>query len=312
MGRPESSKSVGDVATWVRAVLARPDSDLDYARAKLALDRIVDPSVDVDAVLAELDRMAATAADLAGPDADEAARLAALRRLIYESGPWNDYRPFAYDHSNVQGANVRIKLLSHYLETRLGDCVSMPVLFLILAERLGLHVALAQAPNHVFVRHISANGHTNFETTSGANPARDEWLRQLRPMTAKAIENGLYLRTLPRREGVAVMAMTVLQHCMDSHRYLNAIAVSQAILESHPRDGLVLANQANAYFHLIGEEFLDQYPTSFLIPLHRQPRYCFLRARNRLALIAAEALGWEPAPETRMIPAFRNQRAQAA
>lgn len=95
----------------VRAILARPELELDYARTKLALDRIVDPSANAGAVLAELDRMAEAAAALAGADRGEAGRLAALRRLIYERGPWNDNRPFAYDRSDPMGTHIPNKLL---------------------------------------------------------------------------------------------------------------------------------------------------------------------------------------------------------
>jgi hypothetical protein len=56
-----------DPVTVVRAVLDRRDDELDYAMAKLAFDQLIDPSVDTEAVLAELDRMTETARELAGP-----------------------------------------------------------------------------------------------------------------------------------------------------------------------------------------------------------------------------------------------------
>lgn len=40
-----------------------------------------------------------------------------------------------------------MKLLSRYLDSRRGDCVSMPILFLILADRLGLDVSLSTRRN---------------------------------------------------------------------------------------------------------------------------------------------------------------------
>jgi regulator of sirC expression with transglutaminase-like and TPR domain len=290
----ETAAPPTDVVGAVQAILAPPDAQLDYAEAKLAVDRLVDPGIDTARVAAELDALAQHALSLSGRSPDDGAKIEALRRLIYRSGPWNGWRPFGYDHSNVRGADVRVKLISHYLDTRLGDCVSMPVLFLILADKLGLEVALAQAPNHLFVRHTDRGGLvTNFETTSGANPARDEWIRQVRPMTDRAIESRLYMRTLSRREGVAVMATTVLQHLMDSGRYEQAIGVGETILSHHPNDGLVLANIGNACFHLLKREFLDSYPAPSLIPLHLRPRYRSLRERNLAAFSAAGALGWE-------------------
>lgn len=54
----------------------------------------------------------------------------------------------------------------------------MPILFLILGDRLGLDMALASAPLHMFVRWRDSSGRTlSLETTSGAHPARDAWFR---------------------------------------------------------------------------------------------------------------------------------------
>ena len=288
------ARSPSGIADSVRAILSAPEDRLDYARAKLALDALVDPSSDPEATMAELDRMARKAKHLAGPGADSSAKLDALRKLIYASGPWNWYRPFAYDHSNVRGANIRVKLISHYLETRLGDCVSMPILFLILADKLGLDIALASAPNHLFLRHRQANGHVvNLEATSGAMPARDIWLRQVRPMSDRSIETGLYMRTLSRREGIAAMAISVLQYLGEARLHEETIAAAEAILEHNPRDGLTLANLGNAYERMMRRDFLDSYGSPLLVPIALRPRYQFLWSRNHAAFAKAKALGWE-------------------
>jgi hypothetical protein len=99
-------------ATIVRDVLSTPDDRLDYRRAKLAFDRIIDPSINVDATTAEIDRLATRASALAGPNASSSAKLSALRRVIYERGEWNGSRPFSYDHADPLGLNVRNKLIS--------------------------------------------------------------------------------------------------------------------------------------------------------------------------------------------------------
>lgn len=288
------SSTKADAVAALRAVLSCPEDRFDYGRAKLALDKIIDPSIDIGATMAELDDMAERARHLAGGARSIDARLTALRKLIYQSGAWNDHRPFDYDHSNFRGRDVRVKLLSHYLATRRGDCVSRPALFLILAEKLGIDVALSTAPLHVFVRYRDRRGRiVNLETTSGALPARDIWLRQIRPVSDRALETGLYLRTLSRREGVAVMANAVVQYLRDRHRYEEALTAADAILLHNPRDALALANKAFLNFRLLQVEFLDRYESPFLIPLQLRPRHLMLIERHQGALAAAEALGWE-------------------
>jgi regulator of sirC expression with transglutaminase-like and TPR domain len=281
-----------DVVATVQSVLSLPDDELDYARAKLTFDRIIDASIDIDATMAELDQMAEDARCLAGPSATDAKKLAALRKLIYESGPWNGHRPFHYDHADFK--NLRVKLVSHYLDTRLGNCVSMPVLFLILADKLGLHMALAMAPVHLFLRHLEGSGRTtNLETTSGALPARDIWIRETRRVTDLGVASGFYMRSLSRREGVAAMAMTVVEHLRGQRRDREAVPVLETILRHNPRDGMAWANLGDACLK-IGTEFLDRYGSEFLIPVPLRPGYLTLLQRNHAAFHAARALGWEP------------------
>jgi len=198
-----------DIAANVRRVLEVPDANLDFARAKIAFDALIDPQIDQAAILRELDDLTRTAHEIARSDPHPNVRLRAVRTLLHESGPWNDHRPFSYDQSDPTGSLLHNKLLHNYLGSRRGQCVSMPVLFLILGCRLGLDVALASAPEHVFVRYTDEHGRThNLETTSGAYPARDEWYRQNFPITDRAVESGIYLRTLSAREAVAISGLS--------------------------------------------------------------------------------------------------------
>jgi len=280
----------------VRRTLSLPDEELDYAEAKLAFDRAVDPSIDADAVLAELDSMAAAARDLAGPSPDGNAKLNALRKLIYQSGPWNGHRPFSYDHGGFKA--LQCKLLSNYLETRLGNCVSMPVLFLILADRIGLNVALSMAPRHLFVRYRDGAGPwINLEATGTALPARDEWYRQTLPMSDRSVASGFYLRTLGKREGVAALATSVLEHLSAQRRWEELVEACGEVLRHYPGDGNTWARLGHACYTLLWHEYLNKYPSPYLIPPHLGPRFARLSRGDREGFRAATALGWEPPPE---------------
>ena len=284
-----------DTVAAVRAVLSVGDAALDYGRAKLAFDKLIDPPHAASDTVMQLDRLAEAARQLAGPSASPDVRLAALRRLFYVAGPWNGDQPFTYDQSDPLGQRIGNKLLATYLATRRGNCVSMPALFLILADRLDLDVALATAPLHVFVRYRSENGRViNIEAANGGHPSRDEWYREQMPMSDRAVESGLYLRSLTRREGVALMATTVLEHLIEQRRYSEALGVSEIILEHAPRDAYTMVKQGSVCAELVRVEFTDKYRTPALIPPQLRARYLMLMQRNRSTFEAAEALGWEP------------------
>ena len=289
------AQPASEPAAVVRNVLSLPDNRLDYGRAKLAFDQIIDPSLNVEANLAEIDRLASRADALAGANASPAAKLSALRRVIYQSGDWNGNRPFSYDLADPLGQNVRNKLISTYLTTRRGNCVSMPILLLIVGERMGLNLALSTAPLHMFLRHTDESGREiNLEATSGGHPARALWYRQNLPMTDRAIESGLYMRTLTRREAVAHMASTVVDFLMTEGSFQDAIEVAEVILQHYPRDGYTMVKLGTAYAEVMRIEFVDRFPTPAMIPPALQQRYIMFAQRNRASFPAAEALGWEP------------------
>lgn len=280
------------IAPKVAAILAKSKSN-SFLQSKLALDALLAPSS--PSLLTEIDRLADAVRQMAGPNPTDRYKLAAIRKTIYESGLWNRHRAFAYDHKDPFGEKVSNKLLDSYFKTRLGNCVSMPILFLILAERAGMNVGLATAPLHVFIRYTDPAGAMfNIEATSGGHFARDEEYRKNRPMTDRAIESGIYLRTLNKAESVAVMASTVLDFLMDQRRYQEAMDVADAILAVNPRDVYAMLKKGSAATGLIDIEFAKKYPIPALIPPNLVPRYQNLIVQNRQTFADAELLGWTP------------------
>ena len=271
-------------------------SQSDLATTKLALDKLVDPSIGEAAVRRELDFLTAQARAIAGPTATDEQKINAVRRVIYKAGKWNDNRPFTYDHQDPFGLNVQNKLLSTYLRTRRGNCVSMPTLFLILADRLGLNVSFGTAPLHVFIRYTDPQGRAfNIETTSGANLARPEWYRQIMPMTDRAVQSGLYLRTLTRGETVAHMATTVMEARINEGKFEEAIEIGGEILKQFPLDGHTLVKRGHAYAELLRIECIERFPSRNAMPPTVQARCDTLERRNGADFEKAEAMGWTPA-----------------
>lgn len=291
---PSAAASPNHSSTPIVAV-SRAMKSTDFFSAKIALDRVIDPSIHAESVEKKIQRFIDAARTLAGSRASEGAKLDAVRKVLYEVGPWNDNRPFTYDQDDPLGENVRNKLLSTYLKTRRGNCVTMPTLFMIVGRGIGLNLTLTTAPLHVLVRYTRPGIHPfNIEATSGGNFARDEWYRQKLPMSDKAIESGLYLRTHTDKQTISLMATTVLDYLYTAGRNDEAVAVADAILAANPKDGYTMIRKGSAIAAIMKAEFYDKYPTPNLIPANLMPRYVSLAAANKKAFADAEALGWEP------------------
>ena len=88
-------------------------------------------------------------------------------------------------------------------------------------------------------------------------------------MTDEAIANGVYLKTLTRREALAVMATSILDHLLEAKRYDDAIAVADAMLEAYPAHAYALAKKGTAYYRLLDENFIRKYAEPSDIPADR-------------------------------------------
>ncbi|MEP7348341.1 MAG: transglutaminase family protein [Sphingorhabdus sp.] len=263
--------------------------------AKLAFDGIIDPSIDEATITKQVDELASEAKAIAGVGASDVDKLKAVRQVLYDAGLWNRNRPFSYDHEDPLGLNVHNKLLPTYLATRRGNCVSMPVLHIILAEKLGLNVHLSTAPLHMFVRFTNPqNQHgLSIEPTSGGYPTRDIWYRENLPMSDMAVKQGLYLRTLTKRETIAHMATTVMEYLMVKGRHQEAIAVGSAILDNYPRDGYTMVKMGSAAAEIMQRDFIQKYPRG--VPPNETAEYQRWQELNELTFSKAISLGWEPA-----------------
>ncbi|MGK9232533.1 hypothetical protein KXS07_11410 [Inquilinus limosus] len=180
------------------------------------------------------------------------------------------------------------------MSTRKGNCISMPILFLVLGDRIGLNVTLATAPLHVFVkwRDAETGQSWNLEATSGAGFTRDDWYRQKLPMTDEAVKNGVYLRALPRREAAALMATLVLEDLLLEERYEEAIAVADVLIEANPADAYALVKKGSALYRILQRDVLRPYPNQKDLPANKRSYAVELFRANQEAFAKAHALGW--------------------
>lgn len=123
------------------------------------------------------------------------------------------YTPFSYDFNDVFGHHDKENLfVSKLLETRKGNCRSLPYLYKILAEELDVDANLALAPNHVYIKHNSErHGWYNTELTSGIFPI-DAWIMASGFVHVDAITNGLYMKALDNKESIAVLLVDLAEN----------------------------------------------------------------------------------------------------
>jgi regulator of sirC expression with transglutaminase-like and TPR domain len=284
---------VPDQATLAEKIelLFAPGRDL--ADVKLSVDALANPATDVIAGRKAIDELTSALQQMVAGSHTSLEKLTVLRRFVYESGPWNNYRPFAYDMADPLGKNPANRQMTKYIGSRLGNCVTMPQLFMILGQRVGLDMTLSIAPLHSFVKFTDDTGKQwNLETTSGAGFTRDIWYRKNLPMTDKAVSSGIYLRALSREETVAAMVSTLVGEFLNNGHPEDSIAVSQVILHHFPNFAMVKVQMGSAYSLILNRDIISRYVRLSDMPPEMRVYADALYQQNLSAFAQAEALGW--------------------
>ncbi|PNS09105.1 transglutaminase family protein [Solilutibacter silvestris] len=300
----------------LRQLLQQPEGAIDLARAKIAIDRVVDPSIDSVATLRLVEQWAAKARARFPVGASNKVKMDLLISTMYESGPWNDHRPFSYDYSDPFGQNVKKSLLSTYLATRKGQCVIMPIAFLVIGQRLGLPLTITTAPHHLIVKYgdEEQGQWTNFEATSGLfHP--DSGYEQSMNISPEATRNGIYLRPFTQHETVAVFATaSLLPYYRGRKQSERMLAVTDLILKANPKDVDAMTIRGDAYYLLIEQRFKSKYPKAEQIPMNLRAEYLDYSRQNNAWYEKAEALGWRqwgPKEKQQYLQHFNSMKAKS-
>lgn len=120
--------------------------------------------------------------------------------------------PFVYNSEDYAGqkewSNTFVTTL---MQTKKGNCHSLPYLYKIIMNELGYESHLALAPNHIYTKANNKKvGWHNIELTCGDFPT-DAWLMASGYIHTDAIRNGTYMRALSEKESVAMTLVDLAQ-----------------------------------------------------------------------------------------------------
>lgn len=138
----------------VQAELAKlfetPEDQVDLFHAALLIARLDNDEVDVAEYRRELDRMARAISETVARDSDDHAKLAALNKYLFDEHGYHGSRGDYYHKSN--------SYVNEVLDDGEGLPITLSVLYIELARRLGVKVEGVGLPGHFVVRHVPAEG----------------------------------------------------------------------------------------------------------------------------------------------------------
>jgi hypothetical protein len=207
--------------------------------------------------------------------------------------------PFTYDFEDPFGKTDWTKMfVTKLLMTRKGQCHSMPLLYLILAEELGVDAYLSLSPQHSYIKVKNAKGiWYNFETTN-AHYTNDSWVLSSNFIKSESIQQGVYLDTLGKRKVVASCLNDLGQAYIHKFGAYDKFTLqcAEKTLESHSNNINAMKIKAN-YRTVLFDYVVWQmnYPPPESIQEYPEA-YKLLRLRDEI-YDRMDALGFEEMPE---------------
>ncbi len=240
--------------------LVQSDEQFPLLEAACSLAQDEYPELDVQQVLGDVDQLLARLKRRIPADAAPLHRLRLLNQFFFRDlsfgGNVNDYCDPDNSYINV------------VLRTRRGNQITLAVLWIELAQALGLHARGVCFPGHFMVKVNLPKGQVVIDPFTGQSLSREELSERLEPYKRRSglvdefeVPLGLYLQAAPQRDIIARMLRNLKEIHQSQEDWQRLIAVEDRLLVLLPdawseyRDrGLAHAEQGHSQMAVLDLE----------------------------------------------------------
>jgi len=211
------------------STLVHSDSDFALFEAAVSLAQDEYPELDVQTILGEVDQLQARLRRRIPADAAPIQKLRLLNQFFFQDlkfgGNVNDY----YDPDN--------SYISALLHTRRGIPITLAVLWMELAQGLGLSVRGVGFPGHFMVKVSLPMGQAVIDPLSGKSLSREDLAERLEPYRRRSglldefeAPLGLYLQTAPPRDIIARMLRNLKEIHRNQRDWPRLLAIQERLI----------------------------------------------------------------------------------
>lgn len=276
-------KSFGNDKGIAEQLAALPESKIDIGIAALTLAREIYPDLDVQSYSTKIDMMVEKARAFTHGSKDPEYRIRALNTYLYKE------EGIKYDRFDTNAELLQNRYLNGILDTKTGSCVTMPLLYLAIAQRLGYPVYPVAAPQHLFLRYIDPKlKMQNIEATGGGGYSPNDEYKEVLRVSDRGIKSGAYLRTMSYREFLGELIGENGIYWDRQGDLERAIRYLNVGIKLNPRSADLYDALARAYM-IMGKKFRDMYKVTPQDALKMSAEDYFSQAE--IASAKAEELG---------------------
>jgi tetratricopeptide (TPR) repeat protein len=146
----------------------------------------------------------------------------------------------------VKEASKPEELFLHsVLDSRRGYCLSLSILYLSLAERLGIPLYGVVVPGHFFVRYDDGRVRFNIETTNKGGSAPDEYY--IEKFAVPQVRGGIYMRNLDKMQTLGCFFNNLGNSYVDVGNLEQAQIALERAVEINPSLAESRTNLGNVY-----------------------------------------------------------------
>ena len=213
--------------------VAVDDEKIDMFRAALQIASLDNQEIDCEASLADLRRLAASIKAKLPVDANDADRLAMLDQVLFSELGFHGSRADYYNRSN--------SYVNEVLDDREGIPITLAIVYMELAKRLGVEIHGIGFPGHFLVRFDGADGNSEWIDVfeRGKRLTREDLAKRYREQTGEPL-NDSHLEASTSREILSRMLNNLLSIAIQEKdaqsmlRYLDAmLAIRPDSARSH-------------------------------------------------------------------------------
>lgn len=214
------------------AALVRQDNSIPLFEAAVSLAQDVDPDIDLGAVQADVDLLAARLRKRISIDAGQVQKVQMLNQYFYRELGFASNVNNYYDPDN--------SYLHRVLKTRRGIPISLAMVYVEMAQQIGLEVKGISFPGHFLMKLSIPPGDIILDPLNGESLSREELEERLEPYVEQIRRAGKplaeYLDAAPARDILVRMLRNLKSLFLDQTRWQKLLDVQQRLLVLLPGD----------------------------------------------------------------------------
>jgi regulator of sirC expression with transglutaminase-like and TPR domain len=233
------------------------DEKIDLIRGALVIARTEYPDLDIEEYAARIERLARRAAAMA-PDLDPQRTLMALNQVIFEQANLRGNRDDYYDPRN--------SFLNDVLDRGLGIPITLSIIYMEVAGRIGFHLAGVGMPGHFLLKHYAADEQERLIDcfNRGDILSRQDCQSRLDEIYSGEMKmRPEFLHPISRRQILTRMLNNLKTVYLSTRNFRKALPIADLILVIYPQSPEDLKQRALLRYsmgmHSLAAEDLDAY-----------------------------------------------------